>query len=62
MKATQLQEIESINFLKVVNNSLTNSTDLTKKANRIYINTMMPGFNYINQFGEVVTPHRCALL
>ncbi|MDO9038125.1 MAG: hypothetical protein Q7U59_07245 [Lutibacter sp.] len=62
MKATQLQQIESINFLKVVNNSLNNATALTKKVNRIYINTMMPGFNYINKLGEVVTPQKCVLL
>lgn len=62
MKATQLQQIESLNFLKVVNNSLNNTTALTKKVNKIYINTMMPGFNYINQLGEVVTPQKCVLL
>jgi len=62
MKATQLQQIESLNFLKVVNNSLNNTTAITKKVNRIYINTMMPGFNYVNQLGEVVTPQNCILL
>ncbi len=62
MKATQLQQIESINFLKVVNNSLSNTPSLTKKVKRIYINTVIPGFNYINQLGEVVTPQKCILL
>lgn len=62
MKATQLQQIERLNFLKVVNNSLNNSTAINNKVNRVYINTMMPGFNYINQLGEVVTPQKCILL
>ena len=62
MKATQLQQIESINFLKLVNNNLNKTTVLTENINRIYINTMVPGFNYINQLGEVVSPKNCILL
>lgn len=62
MKATQLQQIESINFLKVVNNSLSKTNATTEKVNRIYINTLMPGFSYINQLGEVVKPQNCALM
>ncbi len=62
MKATQLQQIESINFLKVVNNSLNSTPAQENKANRIYINTLIPGFNYINKLGEVVRPQKCAFL
>ncbi len=62
MKATQLQQIESINFLKVVNKSVNITPTQENKANRIYINTLIPGFNYINQLGEVVCPQNCILL
>jgi len=62
MKATQLQQIESINFLKVVNSSLGKTSAITEQINRIYINTLVPGFNYINSAGESVTPNKCALL
>ena len=62
MKATQLQQIKSINFLKLVNNNLNKTTVLTEKANRLYINTLMPGFSYINKLGEVVSPQNCILM
>ena len=62
MKSTQLQQIESINFLKVVNNSLNKTIAPVEKVNRIYINTLIPGFNYINHLGEVVSPNKCAFL
>lgn len=62
MKATQLQHIESINFLKVVNNRANKTTVLAEKVNRIYINTLLPGFNYINHLGEVVSPQKCIAL
>jgi|GEM_PF-1016088 hypothetical protein len=62
MKATQLQQIESINFLKVVNSSLGKTSAVAEQVQRIYINTLIPGFNYINSAGESVSPKKCALL
>jgi hypothetical protein len=34
----------------------------TENINRIYINTLIPGFNYTNQLGELITPKKCILL
>ncbi|MDF1517086.1 MAG: hypothetical protein RQ864_11240 [Lutibacter sp.] len=62
MKATQLQQINSTPFLKVVNNSLGKSSAITEQVKRIYINTLMPGFNYINSAGESITPKKCAFI
>lgn len=63
MKATQLQQIErSINFLKVVNSNLGKTNAITGQVKRIYINTLVPGFSYINSTGESITPIKCALI
>jgi hypothetical protein len=62
MKAMQLKQIDSTPFLKVVNNSLAKTSAITEQVKRIYINTMMPGFNYTNSAGESITPNKCALL
>jgi hypothetical protein len=37
----------------------------TKKINGMksyYINTLIPGFSYLNGKGETVTPRKCAIL
>ncbi|MFZ2285105.1 MAG: hypothetical protein WAV86_14625 [Lutibacter sp.] len=62
MKATQLQQINSAPFLKVVNNSLGKTGTATVQTKKLYINTLVPGFNYINHAGESITPNKCALL
>lgn len=62
MKATQLQQINSTPFLKVVNNSMGKSSAITEQVKRVYINTLVPGFNYMNNMGELITPNKCALL
>lgn len=62
MKAMQLKQTENTPFLKVVNNSLAKTPAITEKVRRIYINTLMPGFNYTNRAGELITPNKCALL
>ena len=52
MKAKSLQNFENETFLKVVKNSLKN-----KSANlKTPINTLVPGFTYLNNKGETVTP------
>lgn len=60
MKAP-LKNTDRAPYLKVVNNSMGKKTKISEQVNRIYINTLMPCFNYINQAGEVVTP-KCASL
>lgn len=62
MKAAPLKQIDSVPHLKVVNNSMGKKITLTEQVNRIYINTLMPCFNYINQAGEVVSPQNFILL
>ena len=61
MKAINLKQKDRAPFLKVVNNSLGNKYIVNETINRIYINTLTPCFNYINQAGDVVTP-QCALI
>ena len=58
----QLKQAEDTPFLKVVNNSLTKTSVIAEQVQRIYINTLMPDFNYINSAGESITPKKCALL
>ncbi len=59
MKATSLQNSHKESHLKVIKNSV----KINKKAvKRIYINTLIPGFNYINNLGEIITPRKCVLL
>jgi hypothetical protein len=62
MKVAPLKQIENVPHLKVVNNSMSKKITLTEQVNRIYINTLMPCFKYINESGEVVNPQKCALL
>jgi hypothetical protein len=61
MKAINLKQTDRAPYLKLVNNSMGKKTNINEQVKRIYINTLMPCFNYINQAGEVVTP-QCALL
>lgn len=62
MKAMQLKQTENTPFLKVVNNSLAKTSAIPEQVNRIYINTLMPGFNYTNSAGESITPNKCVSL
>jgi hypothetical protein len=62
MKAIQLQQIDSSPYLKVVNNSLTKTNAISEQVKRVYINTLVPGFNYLNSTGESITPKNCILL
>ncbi|WP_372769952.1 hypothetical protein [Lutibacter sp.] len=62
MKVTSLKQTDRAPYLKVVNNSMGKKINSSEKINRIYINTLMPCFNYVNQAGEVVSPEKCILL
>ena len=31
------------------------------KDSKVYINTLMPGFNYVNNKGKVITPKACCI-
>lgn len=45
--------------LKVVKSSLNNTTGFDAK---IYINTLFPGFSYVNAQNQAITPRKCILL
>ncbi|WP_457617420.1 hypothetical protein [Lutibacter sp.] len=61
MKATSLKRNDAQPHLKIVNNNI--SAGRKKKINhKLYINTLMPGFNYTNHLGQVITPKKCVLL
>ena len=62
MKAAPLKQTDRAPHLTVVNNSMGKKITLTEQVNRIYINTLMPCFNYINQAGDVVSPQNRVLL
>jgi hypothetical protein len=47
--------------LKVVKNGKRNQKKINGKKN-YYINTLIPGFSYMNGKGETVTPRKCAIL
>ena len=43
--------------LKVIKSSLKGKKNVNTKY---YINTLIPGFNYLNDKGKIVTPKKCA--
>ncbi|MFK5959632.1 MAG: hypothetical protein QM495_12295 [Lutibacter sp.] len=48
-------------YLKLIKNNHKRKV-ATTKIERIYINTLMPGFSYLNKAGKNIFPHNCALL
>ncbi len=62
MKATPLKQADRSPHLTVVNNSIAKKNTLNDQVNRIYINTLMPSFNFINKAGEVERPKNYVLL
>ncbi|MHB1147847.1 MAG: hypothetical protein ACYC01_09655 [Lutibacter sp.] len=62
MKAAPLKQTDRAPHLTVVNNSMGKKITLNEQVNRVYINTLMPSFNYINQTGDVVSPQNYVLL
>jgi len=59
MKSTPLHNSTQKTHLKVIKNTKRQAQKITK---RIYINTLVPGFSYVNHLGETVTPNNCQLL
>ena len=60
MKSNTLKQISKEPHLKLVKNNISENHQL--KINRIYINTLVPNFNYVNKVGKLITPHNCILL
>jgi hypothetical protein len=62
MKASPLKQTDKAPYLKIVNNNWSKKRTSTEQVKRIYINTLIPGFNYLNHNGELITPKKCVLL
>ncbi len=62
MKSSALKQNIKEPYLKLVKNSSTKQPMLKTDNERIYINTLMPGFNYIDKVGNLIIPKKCALL
>lgn len=58
MKANTLQKEPHLKLIK--NNKRKNAA--STNVDKIYINTLMPGFSYLNKAGKTIFPHNCALL
>ena len=59
MKSTPLQNTQESHLKLIKNSTLRNKKRALK---RIYINTLIPGFEYINNLGETIAPQKCGLL
>ena len=53
MKSTSLKKIEHSPNLKLIKTSV---KKLKRVNPKMYINTLIPGFNYVNSSGEVTIP------
>jgi len=62
MKSSALKQDIKEPYLKLVKNSIIKQSMLKNDTKRIYINTLMPRFNYIDKVGNIITPKKCALL
>lgn len=51
-------KINDNTYFKVVKSQVPKS----KTVKRIYINTLIPGFSYKNNLGEIIKPKKCVLL
>ncbi|MDP3313427.1 hypothetical protein [Lutibacter sp.] len=60
MEASTLNTGSVNTYLKVVSNNIIQSVPFTVK--NIYINTLMPGFNYTDNNGCLISPNKCILL
>ena len=47
--------------LKLIKNNRKRKVANTK-IERLYINTLIPGFSYLDKAGETIFPHKCAFI
>ena len=59
MKSSLIQNTQESHLKLIKNNAPRNKK---RSSERIYINTLIPGFQYLNNLGETVTPKSCSLL
>ena len=59
MKSASLKSRNQTSYLKLVKS---NAKIEEIAVTRIYINTLIPGFSYKNNLGEIITPKKCILL
>ena len=58
MKANILNNEPHLKLIKNNRKRKVASTEIGK----IYINSLMPGFSYLDKAGKTIFPHKCALL
>jgi len=58
MKTTSPLKNSEKTHLKVIKNA----AKAKQKISRIYINTLMPDFSYLNNLGKLIKPHKCIML
>jgi len=59
MKSASLGSRNQTSYLKLVKSNVKIEEIAVV---RIYINTLIPGFSYQNNLGEIITPKKCILL
>jgi len=62
MKSLALKKNSKKSHLKLVKNGFSKQQKLKGNGEKIYINTLIPTFNYIDNVGNLITPKKCALL
>lgn len=62
MKTTSENATILKSHLTLIKSDFVHKKTKTDNIDRIYINTLMPGFNYTNHLGELITPKKCILL
>jgi len=62
MKSTSQKLTVLDSHLKLVMSSFESKDSNKEAVNRIYINTLIPGFTYVNHLGELSMPKKCILL
>lgn len=62
MKSSSAKSIQKETQLKVVNNTLHKKSSKPSITKRIYINTLIPGFSFINSNKEIISGKNCILL
>ena len=62
MKTSPLKQTGNESHLKLIRSNRSNKKNLKTKIKRIYINTLIPSFEYMNHLNKLVTRKNCALI
>ena len=59
---SQARRVKENSPLKVVGSNTAKFRKLEKESKKIYINSLLPNFSYLNNLGAVVRTDNCVLL